>query len=73
MKSTHKQLATAISAVALVVLTGCSGMTTREKGIATGAVIGGVAGNVLCGGVLCTGAGAAVGGVIGNELSKDKK
>jgi osmotically inducible lipoprotein OsmB len=25
---------------------------------------------VLCGGVLCTGAGAAVGGVIGHEVSK---
>jgi osmotically inducible lipoprotein OsmB len=51
-------------------LTGCAGMTQQEKGTATGAVIGGVAGNVLCGGILCTGAGAAVGGVIGHEVSK---
>jgi hypothetical protein len=28
-------------------LGGCAGMTTQEKGTATGAVIGGVAGNVL--------------------------
>lgn len=51
-------------------LGGCAGMTQQEKGTATGAVIGGVVGNVLCGGVLCTGAGAAVGGVIGHEATK---
>nr|WP_315479490.1 osmotically-inducible lipoprotein B [uncultured Rhodoferax sp.] len=51
-------------------LGGCAGMTQQEKGTATGAVIGGVLGNVLCGGVLCTGAGAAVGGVIGHEATK---
>lgn len=51
-------------------LLGCAGMTHQEKGTATGAVIGGVAGNVLCGGVLCTAAGAAVGGVIGHEATK---
>ena len=73
MKSLHTQLGLLITAVALVALGGCSGMTTREKGIATGAVIGGVAGNVLCGGVLCTAAGAAVGGVVGNEVTKDKR
>jgi len=27
----------------------------------------------LCGGVLCTGAGAAGGGVLGHEVSKPKK
>ncbi len=59
-------------AMALFVLGGCAGMTAREKGIATGAVIGGVAGNVLCGGLACTAAGAAVGGVIGNEVTKHK-
>ena len=51
-------------------LGGCAGMTKQEKSTATGAVIGGVAGNVLCGGVACTGAGAAVGGVIGHEVAK---
>jgi len=45
-------------------------MTHQEKGTATGAVIGGVAGNVLCGGLACTGVGAAVGGVIGHEATK---
>lgn len=51
-------------------LGGCAGMTPREKATAAGAVIGGVVGNVLCGGLACTGAGAAVGGVIGHEVSK---
>jgi osmotically inducible lipoprotein OsmB len=70
MKSIHTQLGLSIAALALVALGGCAGMTQQEKSTATGAVIGGVAGNVLCGGILCTGAGAAVGGVIGHELAK---
>ena len=53
-----------------LVLAGCSGMSHQEKNTATGAVIGGVVGNVLCGGLACTGAGAAVGGVIGHEVGK---
>ncbi len=72
MKS-NKLAFAALSATVLVTvlsLGACAGMTQQEKGTATGAVIGGVAGNVLCGGVLCTGAGAAVGGVIGHEVSK---
>ena len=60
---------TAIAAVLLSV-SGCSGMTRQQKGTATGAAIGGVAGNVLGGGVLGTAAGAAVGGVIGHETTK---
>jgi osmotically inducible lipoprotein OsmB len=51
-------------------LAGCEGMTRQERNTATGAVIGGVVGNVMCGGVLCTGAGAAVGGAIGHEAGK---
>jgi len=51
-------------------LGGCAGMTHQEKGTATGAVIGGMAGNVLCGGLACTGIGAAVGGVVGHEVTK---
>lgn len=58
-----------VSAAALG-LGGCAGMTAQERSTATGAVIGGVAGNVLCGGLACTGVGAAVGGVIGHEVSK---
>ena len=62
----------ALALSALLVLGGCAGMTQQEKGTTTGAVIGGVVGNVLCGGLACTGAGAAVGGVIGHEVTKKK-
>lgn len=51
-------------------LGGCAGMTSQEKGTAVGAVAGGVIGNVLCGGLACTGVGAAVGGVVGHEVTK---
>ncbi len=72
MNQTNKPRTTlaAVLLVSLLALGGCAGMTQQEKGTATGAVIGGVVGNVLCGGVLCTGAGAAVGGVIGHEVTK---
>ena len=68
----HHATTATISAItaALLTLSGCSGMTRQDKATATGAVIGGVAGNVLGGGVLGTAAGAAVGGVIGHETSK---
>ncbi len=73
MKQVLKNISVGGSALLLasvVVLGGCSGMTHQEKGTAAGAVIGGVAGNVLCGGLACTGVGAAVGGVIGHEVTK---
>lgn len=58
--------------LSVIGLSGCSSMTHQEKGTAAGAAVGGVAGNLLCGGVLCTGAGAVVGGVVGHEVSEDK-
>ena len=70
-----KRFSDCLPAVLLVSVLGlgaCAGMTTQEKGTATGAVIGGVAGNVAGGGVLGTAAGAAVGGVIGHEVTKTK-
>ena len=71
--SSHSRSVVALSLVALSALSGCAGMTEQEKGTATGAVIGGVAGNVLCGGgLLCTGAGAVVGGAAGKEITKPK-
>lgn len=60
----------ALALASVLGLTACAGMTRQEKSTATGAAIGGVAGNLLCGGLLCTGAGAAVGGVIGHEVAK---
>lgn len=62
----------ALAFAAALGLAGCAGMTAQEKGTATGAAVGGVVGNVLCGGIACTGAGAAVGGVIGHEVTKKK-
>ncbi len=56
--------------VSVLGLGGCAGMTHQEKGTATGAVVGGVAGSMVGGGLLGTAAGAAVGGVIGHEVTK---
>jgi osmotically inducible lipoprotein OsmB len=55
-------------------LTACSTSPTRQQvGIGTGAVVGGVAGNVLTNGsTLGTVGGAAVGGVVGNAVTKPK-
>jgi osmotically inducible lipoprotein OsmB len=73
MKNLRTSLTSATLAATLLALAslgGCAGMTRQEKGTATGAVIGGVAGNVLGGGIFGTAAGAAVGGVIGHEATK---
>ena len=73
MMKFSKYVSASVSAVLLVsafALGGCSGMTRQEKGTATGAVIGGVAGSAVGGGILGTAAGAAVGGVIGHEVTK---
>jgi len=73
MKMTRKYSVNAVAAALLIGLGGCAGMSTQDKGTATGAVVGGVAGNVLGGGgILGTAAGAAVGGVIGHEVTKPK-
>ncbi|MDD2808105.1 glycine zipper 2TM domain-containing protein [Rhodoferax sp.] len=73
MNSTHQTLSLTVAALlAALSLGGCAGMTQQERGTATGAVIGGVAGNVVGGGLLGTAAGAAVGGVIGHEVTKQK-
>ncbi|WP_367846390.1 glycine zipper 2TM domain-containing protein [Rhodoferax sp. WC2427] len=70
VRNTARTVTISAIAAALLALSGCAGMTRQEKGTATGAVIGGVTGNVLGGGVLGTAAGAAVGGVIGHEVTK---
>jgi osmotically inducible lipoprotein OsmB len=70
---TFSTLAAASIAVALALVSGCSNMTARERDVATGAAIGGVAGSVLSGGsAVGTVGGAAVGGVIGNEVNRKK-
>lgn len=70
MNSFKKFSSATVVLLAMLTLGGCAGMTAREKGTATGAAVGGVVGNVLCGGLACTGVGAAVGGVIGNQVTK---
>ena len=70
MNAIQKLSSTTAVVLAMLVLSGCAGMTASEKGMATGAAVGGVVGNVLCGGLACTGVGAAVGGVVGREVSK---
>ena len=73
MNKFNTQVLKLTTALLLVGLVGCSGMSTRDKSTAIGAGVGGVAGAVLTGGgVLGTVGGAAVGGVIGNQIGKDK-
>jgi osmotically inducible lipoprotein OsmB len=58
-----------VAAMLIVTLSGCSGMSTRQKNAAAGAAIGGVAGAVLTGGSSWgTVGGAAIGGVIGHGV-----
>ena len=62
----HKTIA---GVLLMVMLSGCSGLSTRQKNAAAGAAIGGVAGAVLTGGSsLGTVGGAAIGGVIGHGV-----
>ena len=61
--SITSKVSTAILILAMVGLTGCAGMTKRERSTAAGAVIGGAVGIVTGGGALGTAAGAAAGGV----------
>lgn len=71
MKITHKVVVTSIVVGALTVLSGCSGMSQRDKNTAIGAGVGAVGGAVLTGGSgIGTAGGAAVGGVIGNQVGK---
>jgi osmotically inducible lipoprotein OsmB len=71
MYSINKLTVGSILLIVLLNMTGCGGMSTRDKNTAIGAGIGGVAGAVLTGGgVLGTVGGAAVGGVIGNQVGK---
>ena len=61
------------AAASLIALTGCSTSPTNAQiGTATGAVLGGVAGNAVFGGTLGTVGGAAAGAVIGNEVGKKR-
>lgn len=59
------------AAASLIALSGCgTNPTNAQIGTATGAVLGGVAGNAVLGGTLGTVGGAAAGALIGNEVGK---
>ena len=62
-----------VAAASLIALTGCgTNPTNAQIGTGAGAVLGGVAGNAVCGGTLGTVGGAAAGALIGNEVGKRK-
>lgn len=62
-------------AVTLALAVSSCGTPTRQQvGVGTGAVVGGVVGNVITdGSTLGTVGGAAVGGVVGHEATKPRK
>lgn len=71
MKTNDKFANGAMIALLVLGLSGCSGMTTRDKNTAIGAGVGAAAGAVLTGGSgIGTVGGAAVGGIIGNQIGK---
>jgi len=74
MEYGNKHIFAIVIFMALLELSSCSSMSSRDKSTAIGAGVGGVAGAILTGGgVMGTVGGAAVGGVIGNQVGKDKK
>jgi osmotically inducible lipoprotein OsmB len=63
-----------VSALALIGLVGCAGMSTQDKNTAIGAGAGAVGGAVLTGGSAIGTVGRAVaGGLIGHGVGRDKK
>jgi osmotically inducible lipoprotein OsmB len=71
MNTIQKLAVNAAAVTVLLILSGCAGMSTRDKNTAIGAGVGAVGGSVLTGG--STGGavgGAVVGGVIGNQIKK---
>lgn len=74
MESIHSISSAVATTAMLLILGGCSGMSSQDKNTAVGAGIGAVSGAVLTGGSTAgTVGGAAVGGVIGHEVTTDKK
>ncbi|ABM36485.1 17 kDa surface antigen [Polaromonas naphthalenivorans CJ2] len=62
-----------VAAASLIALTGCgTSPTNAQIGTATGAVLGGVAGDALFGNTIGTVGGAAAGALIGNEVGKKR-
>jgi len=73
VKTTNRFVLGTLAVALLLGLSGCSGMSTRDRNTAIGAGVGAVGGSVLTGGSAAgTIGGAAVGGVIGNQVGKGK-
>ncbi len=73
MITMRKNIVSAAFLVMIVALSGCSGMSTRDRNTALGAGAGAVGGALLTGGsTIGTVGGAAVGGVIGNQIDNNK-
>jgi osmotically inducible lipoprotein OsmB len=69
MNATHKRTVSILTAAMLLGLTGCAGMSERDRNTAVGAGIGAVGGAILTNGsAFGTVGGAAIGGVIGNQI-----
>ena len=73
MIKTRRIIVSAALITMIIALSGCSGMSTRDRNTALGAGVGAVGGAVLTGGsTIGTVGGAAVGGVIGNQIGNGK-
>lgn len=73
MKTMHGNVIAAAIAAVLAV-SGCSNLSTRDKNTALGAGVGGVAGAILTNGnPIGTVGGAALGGFIGNQVGTGKR
>lgn len=71
MKTIKKKLM--LGLVASLVLTGCADMNHEDRGVLTGAVVGGLIGSQFGGGagqVIATGAGAMVGAYLGGQIGQ---
>ena len=64
----------AVSAILAIVLSGCGGMSTRDRDTLIGAGVGAAAGSILTeGSAAGTIGGGVIGGVIGNQVGKGKR
>ena len=72
MNAMQRNTVGAVAAAMLLVMSGCAGMSEKNKDTAYGAAAGGVAGAVITGGSpLGTVGGAAVGGLIGRVIGEE--
>ena len=71
VKNTLRPLAVSgLTAVLVLSLSACAGLSRRDTNLIVGAGVGAVAGAALVGGAVATVGGAAVGAVVGNEIGK---